>query len=109
MEEIYQQKRRHALTHILGERRIITKRGFVETKRGLVLTSKNAQAFAAAKVNELKERIRVQKQKELSYILRSENALWIVRACLSKKTVRQFKSQVCPLNIRREIARKRTE
>ena len=57
----------------------------------------------------MKEKIRVQEQKERTSILRSENTRWIVRALLSKKTVKEFKSQVRPLHIWRAIARKGTE
>lgn len=52
MSAMYQEYRRNALKAILGEHGVVSRSGFVDTTRGLVLTSYGALAVAAAKVAE---------------------------------------------------------
>ena len=115
LEELFWKKREEARRAIVGEERIVSRRGFVDTTKGLVLTTD--AAIAAAK--EMSERYHqkklaaarkaeLKKIEEKLQIERSERSRWAVRAKYAGKTVEEYRNSVRSLPVRREIARSRT-
>lgn len=116
MEDIMVQKLEKAKHAIVGSDTVVNRCGFVDTTKGLVLTSDAALTAARKKSADYhqKKKKALEKEKERDSIIkdqikRAERARWCVRAKLARKTVDQFKVSVRPLKIRRAIARSRTE
>lgn len=114
MEQKLYEKREHAYRMIVGEEGVSTRRGFLDTTRGLVLTSGAALDLARKKSTAYHEKQRkaaereaARERAEIESIRRSERARWAVRARQAGVSINEFRQKVRPMSVRRAVAKQR--
>lgn len=114
MEEMFLKKREEARRLIVGDTVITERKGFVDTTRGLVLTTEKCLDLVRAKSQQYHEnkrkkvmKLKEKQKKEQNCILRPEKAKWVTRASLARMPLEEFRASVRPMSILRDIARAR--
>jgi len=112
MERMFFEQRDIARRRIVGDVPVVNRRGFVDTTRGLVLTSDAALASARLKSQEyhskqesIAKKHARRNRAEKEWIARAENARWIVRAHYAGISTSELRARVRPLRERRAVAR----
>ena len=102
---------------VLGGQEVVEmRRGFVNTTRGLVLTSssaleavrKNAREWRE-KQSEISKKASARERRERDFISRAEKCKWAVRAGLAKMSIEKYRRSVRSMRERRQIARERAK